>query len=110
MGDTLWPWLMLVIAGVLPSEIWRVLAVVLSRRLDEGSEWLVWVRAVATCLLAGVVARLLLTPTGALAALPVPGRIGAVVAGVAAYAGSRSIVIGIAAGEVAILAAGWFWG
>ena len=104
------PWLILVLVGVLPSEIWRMLAVVLSRRLDEGSEWLVWVRSVATCLLAGVVARLLLAPSGALAAIPVEGRLAAVALGVAGYAVTRSVLVAMVAGEAAIMLAGWYWG
>ena len=107
---TLGAWLILVCVGVLPSEIWRVLAVVLARRLDEGSEWLVWVRAVATCLLAGVVARLLLSPSGALAAIPLTGRLGAVALGVAGYAATRSILVAIGLGEGAIMLAGWCGG
>ncbi len=50
----------------LPAE--RDLALargVLGRGIDENSEILVWVRAVASALLAGVVAKLTLTPTGA---------------------------------------------
>ena len=61
------PWLLLVLVGFLPTEVWRVLAVFAAHRLDEDSEILVFVRAVATALLAGIVAKLLLTPAGALA-------------------------------------------
>ena len=55
----LWPYLLVIMVGFLPSEVWRVLGVFLSHGLDERSEILVWIRAVATTLLAGVVAKLL---------------------------------------------------
>ena len=43
---------MLVIAGFLPNEVWRMLGLWLGGGVDEGSELLVWVRAVATAILA----------------------------------------------------------
>jgi hypothetical protein len=68
VGD-LGPYLALVLVGFLPNEIWRVLGIVIARGLDEGSELLVWVRAVATAVLAGIIAQLILSPPGALATL-----------------------------------------
>jgi hypothetical protein len=56
------PYLALVLVGFLPNEIWRVLGIVIARGLDESSELLVWVRAVATAVLAGIIAQLILTP------------------------------------------------
>ena len=61
------PYLALVLVGFLPNEIWRVLGIVIARGLDESSELLVWVRAVATAVLAGIIAQLILSPPGALA-------------------------------------------
>ena len=49
------PYLVLIAAGFLPNEVWRMLGIVVAHGLDEGSEFVVWVRAVATGLLAGVV-------------------------------------------------------
>ena len=57
--------LVLVIAGFLPNEIWRMLGVWLGGGVDEGSELLLWVRAVATAILAGVIAQILVSPPGA---------------------------------------------
>ncbi len=70
----LWPYLVVILFGFLPSEIWRWAAVFLVRGLSEDAEILVWVRAVATALLAGVVAKLLLSPSGALAVVPILWR------------------------------------
>ncbi|MCA3632165.1 MAG: AzlD domain-containing protein [Methylobacterium sp.] len=103
----LWPYLVIILFGFLPSEIWRWLAVFLGRGIDENSEILVWVRAVASALLAGVVAKLILTPTGALATIPLFWRVGSLVAGVAGfYLARRSILAGVIAGEIVLIGAG----
>ena len=61
---------MLVIAGFLPNEVWRMLGLWLGGGVDEDSELLVWVRAVATAILAGVIAQIPVAPPGALASVP----------------------------------------
>ena len=71
------PYLALLIAGVLPNEVWRVLGIIAARRLDEESEILVWVRAVANAVLAGVISQLVLFPPGPLAGIPWPARVSA---------------------------------
>jgi hypothetical protein len=106
----LWPYLVIILFGFLPSEIWRWLAVFLGRGIDENSEILVWVRAVASALLAGVVAKLILTPTGALASIPLFWRAGSLVAGVAGfYLARRSILAGVIAGEIVLISAGVYF-
>jgi len=105
----LWPWVVLICFGFLPSEFWRLISVFLARGLDESSPWLVWVRAVATALLAGVVAKLLLSPNGALAALPLWGRVGPLVIGmVAFFVFRRSVFAAIIVGQAAIISAGYW--
>ncbi len=59
-----------------------MVGLMLVRGLDEKSQIIVWVRAVATAMLAGVMAQLILSSTGALATIPVPVRIGAAVPGI----------------------------
>lgn len=104
----LWPYLIVILFGFLPSEIWRWLSVFLVRGLSEDSEILVWVRAVATALLAGVVAKLLLNPNGALAVVVPIWRWGALGAGFAAYfIVRRSVVAGVVVGETVLIAAGF---
>ncbi|MGJ3265549.1 MAG: AzlD domain-containing protein [Salinarimonas sp.] len=106
VGAGLAPYLALILFGFLPSEVWRVLGVVLSRGLDERSEILVFVRAVATTLLAAVVAKLLVFPSGALVLVPLPARLGAVAFGLLAfYLARRSLIAGVVAGEVFLVAA-----
>jgi branched-subunit amino acid transport protein len=103
-----WPYLLVIVFGFLPSEIWRVVAVFLSRGIDEQSEFLQWVRAVAITLLAGVIAKLLFTPNGALAAVPLAGRLVPIVLGVAAYLATRSAIVGVLSGEAALIAIAWW--
>jgi len=57
----------LFVAGVIPNQIWRMLGLWFGGGIDEGSELLVWVRAVATAILAGVIAQIVVEPPGALA-------------------------------------------
>lgn len=101
----LWPYLVLVLVGFLPNEIWRFLGLMLARRLDEGAEILVWVRAIATAILAGVVGKLIFFPAGALATVPVSVRVGATAVGLLIFfLLRRSVFAGVLAGEVALIA------
>ncbi len=106
-GD-LAPYIVLVLAGFLPNEIWRMLGIFASRRLDETSEWIVWVRAVATAILTGVVAKIVIFAPGALADVSLKVRLGAVAAGLAAYFLLRgSVFAGVIVGTLSILAGIW---
>ncbi len=103
--------LVLVIAGFLPNEVWRILGLWLGGGVDEGSELLVWVRAVATAILAGVIAQILVQPPGALASVPDWLRYAAVAAGFASFIVTRrSIFAGVVGGEAVMLAGKWWLG
>lgn len=98
------PMLALILVGFLPNEVWRVLGLVLVRGLDEDSQILVWVRAVATAMLAGVLAQLVLASSGALAAIPIYVRVGAAGLGFVAFMlARRSVFAGVVTGEVALM-------
>ncbi len=104
VAGPLWPYLVVVVVGFLPTEIWRVLGVLLARGLDDRSEILVWVRAVATTLLAGVVAKLLFAPSAPLAAVPLAGRLFSLFVGLLAFfALRRSVIVGVICGELALI-------
>ena len=97
-------YVLLVLVGFLPNEIWRVLGLVLGRGIDEESELFTWARAVATAVLAGVIAKLIIFPPGALADVPLMVRLAAIVCGFAAFLlVRRSIFAGVAAGEAALM-------
>jgi branched-subunit amino acid transport protein len=103
-----WPYLALLLFAVLPTEIWRWLAVAFSRRIDPESAVVEWVRSVATALLAGVVAKLIIAPPGALAALPLGLRIGALAVTLAIMIFDRRKVLwAVLAGEVVLVGGGW---
>ena len=105
-----WPWVAIILFGFLPSELWRMAAIFVSRGVDETAPILHWVRAVATALLAGVVAKLVLSPSGALVAIPLAGRIGAMGVGLLAFGLFRkSVFAAVLATEAAIIALGYWW-
>ncbi|MEA2975036.1 MAG: hypothetical protein QOF19_556 [Alphaproteobacteria bacterium] len=106
-----WPYLLLIFAGFLPNEVWRVLGVIFARSIHEDSEILIWVRAVATAVLAGVIGKLILFPAGALTAIPVGIRIGAACIGLLAFfAIRRSVFAGVMTGELVLIASAWLLG
>ncbi|TWC05143.1 branched-subunit amino acid transport protein AzlD [Bradyrhizobium macuxiense] len=99
----------LFVAGVIPNQIWRMLGLWFGGGIDENSELLVWVRAVATAILAGIIAQIVVQPPGALASVPDWLRYGAVAAGFAAFMLARkSIFAGVIVGEV-VMIAGKYW-
>jgi hypothetical protein len=104
----LWPYLLLVLVGFLPNEIWRVLGLVLARGINEDSELVIWSRGVATAILAGVIAKLIVFSSGALAAVPLSVRLGAALCGFVAYLlARRSLFVGIATAEAVLLLGGY---
>ena len=108
MNGDLAPYLLLIIIGFLPTEMWRSLAVYLSRGLNEGSQLIIWIRCVATALLTGVVAKLMLTPSGALVDVPLWGRLGAVLIGfVAFFVFRRNVIAAVLTGEVWLITAAY---
>lgn len=109
MHDTWWwPFVMIVVAGWLATDVWRWIGVFASGRLREDSEILIWVRCVATALVAGLISKLILFPQGVLGETPMWLRIAATGAGFAAFFLSRQkVIVGVLAAE-AFLIAGWW--
>jgi branched-subunit amino acid transport protein len=114
MSDFIGDWhalLLLLLAGVIPNQIWRMLGLWLGAGVDEGSDLLVWVKAVATAILAGVIAEILVHPPGALASVPSFLRYGALAVGFIAFMLTRrSIFAGVVSGEVFMLVGKWWLG
>jgi len=108
-GEWWWTYLVIAVAGWLATDIWRWLGVLTGNRLNEDSEALYWVRAVATALVMAVTAKLIVFPTGTLAAAPLWLRLGAAGIGFAAFliAGQR---VGVAVvTSTLLLGAGLYW-
>lgn len=106
-GTVPWgPLLFILLAGALPTQIFRWFGVILAGRVREDGEILVWVRAVATALVAGVIAQLVLKPNGALAETELWVRAAALIVGFAAfYVAGRQILVGVVVGAAALVLA-----
>src|ERR1700753_3175110 len=114
MSDFIGDWhalLVLLVAGVIPHQIWRMLGLWLGGGIDEGSELLIWVRAVATAILAGVIAQILVQPPIALATVPVALRNGALAARFVDFMLTRgSIFAVVVCAEIFMLVGTWWLG
>jgi Branched-chain amino acid transport protein (AzlD) len=105
------PYLVLILVGFLPNEIWRAFGLVLARGLNEDSEIVVWSRAVATAILAAVIAKLILFPSGTLDNIPLAVRIAAAACGFAAFICiKRSVFAAVLVGEAILLLGGFLFG
>ena len=96
-------WLLLAACGV-ATYLWRGPGVVLSAGIDPQSRGFTWVACVAYAIIAGVVSRMLVMPTGELAEVaPAERVIGSVVA-LAAYfwLTRRNLFVGTVAGALAL--------
>ena len=98
------PYLFILLAGTLMTDIWRWLGVLAGNRLHDDSEALIWVKAVATALIAGVIGKLILFPTGALATVPVALRLVAAAFGWGTFMVARkSVLAGVVAAELVLV-------
>ncbi|MGE0284322.1 MAG: AzlD domain-containing protein [Rhizobiaceae bacterium] len=99
-----WPYLFILIAGWLATDMWRYLGVYFGGRISEDSEILVLVRCIATALVAAVIGNLIVFPSGALAEVPLLLRVAAAGAGFAAYLTiRRSVLTGIVVAEAVLI-------
>ena len=102
------PYLSILVAAALTTHMWRWLGVALSGRLTEDSEFFDFLKAIASALVAAVIAKLLLDSAGPLAEVPLWAKLAATGVGVAGFfLGGRRLLAGIAAAQLAI-AAVWF--
>lgn len=103
--DTVWwPYAFILLAGWLPTDMWRWLGVASAGRFDETSPALAIARTIATSLVAAVIARLVLYPTGSLAEIPTLIRVSAVTLGFATYYwAGRHILLAILVSEIVLL-------
>lgn len=102
------PYIFIAIAGWLATDIWRWAGVIVGNRLDEDSEILNWVRAVATALVAAVIAKQILYPNGVLIGSPMELRIGSAVAGFVVFVLSGQRVLAGVVTSMAVLAGGLY--
>ncbi len=97
--------LVLIAACGAGTYLWRGLGVALSGRINPTRPLFIWVGCVAYAMVAGLVSRLILLPAGSLTATPLAYRALACAAAIAAYyLGGRSLLFGVTAGVVALVA------
>jgi hypothetical protein len=105
LGDGFGGYLTLFLAGYLATEVWRWLGLAVGNRVDVGGAPLQWVRAVATALVSGLVARMVLFPAGALMQVHPGARLLAIAGGIGLYLLlRRSVAAGVAAGAALLMA------
>ncbi|WP_428670180.1 AzlD domain-containing protein [Roseibium sp.] len=103
-----WPFVMILVAGWFATDVWRWLGVFAGGKLREDGELLIWVRCVATALVAGVISKLILFPQGILGETPIWLRLAAAAVGFAAFLGfGKRVIVGVLAAE-AFLIGGWW--
>lgn len=85
MSEALWIIACMVPAGMGVTYVWRLLGVVAVTRIDPESDILLWVRALSTALVAALVMRIVIAPSGVLADIGLVSRLLAIAAGVAVF-------------------------
>ncbi|WP_182084555.1 AzlD domain-containing protein [Aureimonas sp. ME7] len=111
IAETWWPYVFILVAGWLPTDVWRWLGVLSAGRLDERSPAIALARTIATSLVAAVIGRLVLLPGGSLEAIPLGFRVAALAGGFAAYYWlGRQTLVAIVVAEVILLAVPWALG
>lgn len=98
-------WLLLIIC-TLGTYAWRALGVILAGRIEPGGDVFHWISCVAYAMIAGLVMRLVVMPTGPLAASLFWHRLAACLIGLAIYRGLRGnafVAVGSGAASLAIL-------
>ncbi|MGB3501088.1 MAG: AzlD domain-containing protein [Mesorhizobium sp.] len=100
-----WPFLFILLAGWLATDLWRFMGVFVGNRIAEDSDVMVLVRTVATALVAAVIGNLIVFPSGALAETSIWLRLAAAAIGFAAFllAGKRMLA-GIVTSEIVLVA------
>lgn len=79
-------YLLIFLLACLPTIIWRFLGVFLAEKISTDGEILIWVKAVATALIAALVMRIIIAPTGLLAETALSSRVIALSVAVITYA------------------------
>lgn len=96
-------YLTILLIAALAHEPWRWAGLYLGRNVDANSEVFLWVKAVATALVAALVMRLVLFPAGALEGVSLGIRLGSFAAGLGIFfAAGRHLASGIFGGAVVL--------
>lgn len=100
-----------VLGSAAGTYAWRGLGVLLSGRIRTDSELFKWVACVAYAMVAGLITRIIVMPTGMLATSPLADRLLACLLALAAfYISRKNLFVGVIAGVAALIAAGYMRG
>lgn len=100
-----------IVACGLATWLWRGLGVLLSGRLDPKSAMFDWVSCVAYALVAGLIARIIVMPSGLLAQTALADRLLACVVALLAYRlARRNMFAGMVCGLAVFIGAGYVRG
>ncbi len=107
MTEFWWPFAV-ILAGAAATYVWRGLGIALSGRIDPGGRAFEWAACIAYALVAALVARMIVLPTGPLAETPMVDRLGATALSLAVYfLAGRSMLWSVGAGVGALILATW---
>ena len=97
--------LTILVAGGLATYLWRYLGALAAQRIDPENTALLWVRSVATALIAALVIRFVYAPSGLLAETLLSSRAAALVTAVAVFfAAGKRLEAGIGAAALVMIA------
>ena len=100
--------LMALAGGAMATYFWRALGVALSRQLSVDQPLFQWVSAVAYAMLAGLIARLIILPSDALAGTAAADRIAGALLALAIFYGARkNLGLGVLAGASVLIFLTW---
>ncbi len=103
-------WLLVIACGV-GTYVWRALGVALSGRLRADGELFSWISCVAYAMIAALVSRIVIMPSGILAQSALPERLVSCAVGLAIYfATRRNLFLGVGAGVATLIAFGYLRG
>ncbi len=100
-----WPYIVILVAGALSTQVWRWLGVLLAGRLSPDGAIFTWARMVATAIIGALAGQLILQPQGALQIVPVWLRLVAIVIGLVVLLRFRAHPASLTLGLVVALAA-----
>ncbi len=102
-----WPFAVILV-GAAATYVWRGLGVALSGRIDPDGRAFEWAACIAYALVAALVARMIVLPTGPLAETPLADRLGATVLSLAVYfLAGRNMLWSVGSGAGALTLVTW---
>jgi len=94
-----WGPILVIVVGAAATYVWRALGVALSGRIDPEGVVFQWTACIAYALLAALVARMIVFPTGPLAQTPAIDRLAAAALAFAVFfLGRRNMLLGVGVG------------